>query len=58
MKNKQQKFKTGEKVILKAKNETVTVKGCNYVANMKSYAYTLKEYPNTFYFEKEIETIE
>ncbi|MCM3163360.1 hypothetical protein KDJ21_019300 [Metabacillus litoralis] len=51
------KFKIDEKVFLKAKKEVVTITNCSYVANMKRYSYTLKEYPNTFYFEEEMESL-
>ncbi|WP_199445821.1 hypothetical protein [Bacillus weihaiensis] len=57
MKNKHNKFEVNEKVVLKASKETVTISKYSYVANMKRYSYTLKEYPNTFYFEEEIESI-
>lgn len=59
MKNKNKnKFNVNEKVCLKATNETVTIKQFSYVANMKRYSYTLKEHPNTFYFEEELAIIE
>ncbi|WP_198530578.1 MULTISPECIES: hypothetical protein [Bacillaceae] len=51
------KFQTNEKVLLKSLNETVTVSKFSYVANMKRYSYTVKEYPHTFYFEEELEQI-
>lgn len=54
MKNKQNKFEVNEKVYLKATKEIVTISNSSYVANMKRYSYTLKEYPNTFYFEEEL----
>lgn len=56
MKNKK-KFEVNEKVFLKATGEIVTINKCSYVTNMKRYSYTLKEHPNTFYFEEEMETI-
>ncbi|WP_174734889.1 hypothetical protein [Mesobacillus harenae] len=50
-------FKSGDKVTIKNSGETVTISKCSYVANMKRYSYTVKEYPNTFYFEEEIEQV-
>ncbi|MFC0272723.1 hypothetical protein ACFFIX_14905 [Metabacillus herbersteinensis] len=52
------KFKDDEKVILKVTGEKVTISHSSYVPNMKRYSYTLKEYPQTFYFEEEIKQIE
>jgi len=57
VKNKQNKYEVNEKVRLKATNEIVTISNSSYVANMKRYSYTLKEYPNTFYFEEELNSI-
>jgi hypothetical protein len=54
MKNKN-KFECNEKVRLKSTGELVTIKKFSYVKNMKRYAYTLEEHPNTFYFEEEID---
>ncbi|MFZ3587720.1 hypothetical protein ACOI1C_00290 [Bacillus sp. DJP31] len=54
MKNKN-KFQVDDKVTLKLTGETVTVTQFQYVANMKRYSYTLKEHPQSFYFEEEIE---
>jgi hypothetical protein len=54
MKNKN-KFECNEKVRLKSTGETVSIKNFSYVKHMKRYAYTLEEYPQTFYFEEEIE---
>lgn len=48
------KFQDDEKVILKATGEIVTINKFTYVANMKRYSYTIKERPQTFYFEEEI----
>ncbi|WP_169907734.1 hypothetical protein [Priestia abyssalis] len=48
------KFQDDEKVILKATGEMVTINKFTYVANMKRYSYTIKERPQTFYFEEEI----
>ncbi|MFE8700665.1 hypothetical protein ACFYKX_08575 [Cytobacillus sp. FJAT-54145] len=56
MKNKE-KFKVNEKVLIKATGETGTIHKRSFVANMKRYSYTLKEHPNTFYFEEELDTI-
>ncbi|MDZ5472269.1 hypothetical protein SM124_10970 [Bacillus sp. 31A1R] len=56
MKNKV-KYEVNQKVLLKSTGETVTISKCSYVANMKRYSYTLKEHPNTFYFEEELGTI-
>lgn len=57
MKNKQNKFEVNEKVYLKATKEIVTISNSSYVENMKRFSYTLKEYPNTFYFEEELSSI-
>jgi hypothetical protein len=57
MKNKN-KFQQDEKVCLKQTGELVTINEFRYVANMKRYSYTLKEYPQSFYFEEEMETNE
>ncbi len=57
VKNKQSKYEVNEKVYLKATKEIVTISNTSYVANMKRYSYTLKEYPNTFYFEEELNSI-
>ncbi|MBM6618024.1 hypothetical protein [Bacillus suaedaesalsae] len=54
MKNKN-KFQVNEKVYLKQTGEIVTINDFSYVANMKRYSYTLKEYPASFYFEEEME---
>ncbi|MEC2075010.1 hypothetical protein [Metabacillus fastidiosus] len=56
MKNKN-KFEVDEKVLIKATGETATIKNYSYVANMKRYSYTLKEHPQTFYFEEEMKNI-
>ncbi|MDC3414020.1 hypothetical protein [Terrihalobacillus insolitus] len=54
MKNKN-KFKRKQKVTLKSTGEIVTINDWSYVENMKRYSYTVEEYPNTFYFEEELE---
>jgi hypothetical protein len=51
------KFQDDEKVVIKHTGETVTITKSRYVANMKRYSYTIKENPNTFYFEEEINHI-
>lgn len=56
MKNKN-KFAANEKVILKSSGETVTISKFSYVPNMKRYSYTIKENPQTFYFEEELERL-
>ncbi|MDE5413641.1 hypothetical protein [Alkalihalobacterium chitinilyticum] len=48
-------FTSGEEVIIKATDETVTVSKSQYVKNMKRYSYTVKEQPATFFFEEELE---
>jgi hypothetical protein len=50
------KFQQDEKVFLKSTGEIVTINEFRYVANMKRYSYTLKEYPRSFYFEEEMES--
>ncbi|WP_407271829.1 hypothetical protein [Radiobacillus sp. PE A8.2] len=52
MKNK---FQKDQVVRIKSTGETVTINKMMYVDNMKRYSYTMKEKPNTFYFEEEIE---
>ncbi|MCT8138364.1 hypothetical protein H1D32_11745 [Anaerobacillus sp. CMMVII] len=47
------KFQANDKVTLKATGETVTISKFSYVSNMKRYSYTVKEHPQTFYFEEE-----
>lgn len=54
MRGKHNKFECNEEVRLKSTGEIVSIKDFSYVENMKRYAYTLKEYPQTFYFEEEI----
>ncbi|MDL4841230.1 hypothetical protein [Aquibacillus rhizosphaerae] len=49
------KFEQKQKVTIKSTGETVTINKWTYVENMKRYSYTVEEYPNTFYFEEEIE---
>ncbi|MFN7250301.1 MAG: hypothetical protein ACK4M9_05845 [Anaerobacillus sp.] len=48
------KFQENEKVTLKVTGETVTISKFSYVPNMKRYSYTIKENPQTFYFEEEL----
>ncbi|WP_198510344.1 hypothetical protein [Bacillus solitudinis] len=57
MKNKN-KYQKNQRVRLKSTGEIVTIVHYSYVANMKRYSYTLSEYPQTFYFEEEIEAVE
>lgn len=47
-------FTSGEEVNIKASGESVTISKCQYVKNMKRYAYIVNEYPNTFFFEEEL----
>jgi hypothetical protein len=49
------KYQENEKVRIKLNGEVGTISKFSYVPNMKRYSYILKEYPNTFYFEEEIE---
>ncbi|MDC3418072.1 hypothetical protein [Aquibacillus salsiterrae] len=51
------KFSNDQQVRLKSTGELVTIKKSMYVQTMKRFSYTLKEYPNTFYFEEEIESL-
>ncbi|MBM7570891.1 hypothetical protein [Aquibacillus albus] len=51
------KFKQDQKVRLKKTLETVTITNWSYVKNMKRYSYTIKEHPETFYFEEELEEL-
>ncbi|GAA0337560.1 hypothetical protein GCM10008967_29780 [Bacillus carboniphilus] len=53
---KTSKFTNNQKVHLKSTGELVTITKSMYVENMKRYSYILKEYPNTFYFEEELES--
>lgn len=47
-------YTNGDEVNIKTTGETVTIVNCQYVKNMKRYSYTVKEYPNTFFFEEEL----
>lgn len=47
-------FTIGEKVKIKASDESVTIYKCQYVNNMKRYSYIVNEYPGTFFFEEEL----
>ncbi|WP_078427998.1 hypothetical protein [Alkalihalobacterium alkalinitrilicum] len=51
-------FNTGDQVVIKASDKTVTISNCQYVKNMKRYSYTVKEYPTTFFFEEELSELE
>ncbi|WP_226036869.1 hypothetical protein [Aquibacillus saliphilus] len=51
------KFEYNQKVKLRSTGEPVTINKWSYVENMKRYSYTVEEYPNTFYFEEELEEI-
>jgi uncharacterized protein YodC (DUF2158 family) len=51
-------FQKNEKVRIKSTGETVTISNYSYVAIMKRYSYTVKENPQTFYFQEEIEQID
>ncbi|WP_010174149.1 hypothetical protein [Bacillus coahuilensis] len=51
------KFTQNETVRIKSTGEHVTIIKWMYVKNMKRFSYILKEYPNTFYFEEEMESI-
>ncbi|WP_197028336.1 MULTISPECIES: hypothetical protein [unclassified Bacillus (in: firmicutes)] len=48
------KYQIGDKVTIKATDETVTISKLMFVKNMKKYSYTIKENPSTFYFEDEL----
>ncbi|WP_096201413.1 hypothetical protein [Bacillus sp. FJAT-45350] len=56
MKNKN-KYQVDQEVLIKSTGETVTISKFSYVANMKRYSYTVKENPQTFYFEEEIQPV-
>ncbi|WP_155891041.1 hypothetical protein [Ectobacillus panaciterrae] len=47
-------FTSGEEVNIRASGESVTIFKCQYVKNMKRYAYIVNEYPKTFFFEEEL----
>ncbi|WP_246941804.1 hypothetical protein [Bacillus pinisoli] len=49
------KFSHNQKVRIKSTGELVTINKWMYVKNMKRFSYILMEYPNTFYFEEEME---
>ncbi|WP_102348949.1 hypothetical protein [Bacillus sp. Marseille-P3661] len=49
------KFQPNDKVRIKANGEIVTISKFSYVPNMKRYSYTVKEHPQTFYFEEEFD---
>ncbi|WP_196121178.1 hypothetical protein [Anaerobacillus alkaliphilus] len=56
MRNKN-KFQSNDKATLKSTGETVTINKFSYVPNMKRYSYTVKEHPQTFYFEEELQEL-
>jgi hypothetical protein len=47
-------FTSGEAVNIKTSGEAVTISKSQYIKNMKRYAYIVKEYPSTFFFEEEL----
>ncbi|MDQ0254730.1 hypothetical protein J2S74_002109 [Evansella vedderi] len=47
-------FTIGDKVKIKVSGELVTIMKSQYIDNMKRYAYTVNEHPNTFFFEEEL----
>ncbi|RSK25817.1 hypothetical protein EJF36_02305 [Bacillus sp. HMF5848] len=49
------KFTHNQKVRVKSTGELVTINKWMYVNTMKRFSYILKEYPNTFYFEEELD---
>ncbi|MFA9558518.1 hypothetical protein ACERII_14520 [Evansella sp. AB-rgal1] len=51
---KKSQFSVGEEVNIKESGESVTILKCQYISNMKRYAYTVNEHPNTFFFEEEL----
>ncbi|MED4205425.1 hypothetical protein [Neobacillus mesonae] len=51
-------FTIGDEVIIKASGKSATIFKCEYIKNMKRYSYVVNEYPNTFFFEEEIQTKE
>ncbi|MCM3569287.1 hypothetical protein [Neobacillus mesonae] len=48
-------FTIGDEVIIKASGKSATIFKYEYVKNMKRYSYVVNEYPNTFFFEEELE---
>ncbi|WP_198029762.1 hypothetical protein [Bacillus sp. J33] len=48
------KFEPNDIVIIIDTGEKVTINKSCYVAKMKKYTYTIKEYPKMFYFEEEM----
>ncbi|WP_168413186.1 hypothetical protein [Bacillus salacetis] len=48
-------FNVGEEVSIKSSSENVKIIKSQYIKNMKRYSYIVKEYPNTFFFEEELQ---
>ena len=55
MKSANNRYKTGQSVNIKETGEVVTILKSQYVKNMKRYSYIVKEHPETFFFEEELQ---
>ncbi|MFC7370734.1 hypothetical protein ACFQPF_03490 [Fictibacillus iocasae] len=48
-------YQTGEVVTISKTEEPVTISKYQYIKHMKKFSYIVMEYPNTFYFEEELQ---
>ena len=55
MKSANNRYKNGQSVNIKETGEVVTILKSQYVKNMKRYSYIVKEHPETFFFEEELQ---
>ena len=55
MKSSNNRYKNGQSVNIKETGEVVTILKSQYVKNMKRYSYIVKEHPETFFFEEELQ---
>jgi hypothetical protein len=55
LKGSNNRYKLGQTVSIKETGEVVTILKWQYVKNMKRYSYIVKEHPETFYFEEELQ---
>ncbi len=57
LKNANNRYKSGQTVNIIETGEAVTILKWQYVKNMKRYSYIVKEHPETFYFEEELQDL-
>jgi len=55
VKSANNRYKNGQSVNIKETGEVVTILKSQYVKNMKRYSYIVKEHPETFFFEEELQ---